>query len=306
MGAIMSKVAMGVFAMSMLGGMALVAAIINIVSWIPGLSRDQIATVSLYCTQFAWRVALFFSPWVSITMANPTETNKAYETYSKCLAKFDKTKEKPVFLLGNHTSFLDTILTLTCIPTSEVTRCRTYQNAALLKKPLLSSICWGCYHFPVHFKSAEDGKFTLDREKYAIVDKRVDAHIKNKGMIAFFPEGQINENPETLLPFRYGGMKKALINDACLFFLVTKGNAKVWPRSAPIGGFPGSVKWTFVCLAEDGCQKLVADVKKNKGKLKEIECNGDSPDHVILANYCRAAMQDVVDNLHDSDNKKIK
>eukprot|EP00943_MAST-04B_sp_MAST-4B-sp1_P002009 g2009.t1 len=302
---LLQNIFMGFFAVSMLGGMAIVAAIINVVALIPGLSREAIATVSLLCTQFAWRVSLLFSPWISTTMVNPKETNKAYETYKKCLAKFDETKENPVFVLGNHTSFLDTILTLTCLPTSEVTRCRTYQNAALLKKPLLSSICWGCHHFPVHFKSVEDGKFTLDREKFAIVDKRVDAHLKNKGMIAFFPEGQINEKPETLLPFRYGGMKKALTNDACLFFLVTKGNAKVWPRSAPIGGFPGEVKWTFTCLAEDGCKKLVADVKKNKSKLKDIDCNKDSPDHVILANYCRAAMQDVVDDLHNDDNKKV-
>ena len=31
-------------------------------------------------------------------------------------------------------------------------------------------------------------------------------------------------------------MKKALLNDACYSF-VTKGNATVWPRSAPIGDF---------------------------------------------------------------------
>ena len=83
-------------------------------------------------------------------------------------------------------------------------------------------------------------------------------------MLAFFPEGQINEKPRELLPFRYGGMKKALLNDACLFLLVTKGNATVWPRSAPIGGFPGQVKWTLKCFAEDGCQQLVKEVKKDK------------------------------------------
>lgn len=298
----MSKVAMGLFAVSMLSGMALVAAVVNTLRLV-GITRESIATVTLVFTQFVWRVCLFFSPWVGINMVFNDETNKGFEALERCMSNFDKTKEKPVFLLGNHTSFLDTILTVTCLPSSVIARLRTYQNAALLKKPLLSSICWGCHHFPVYFKSAEDGKFTLDREKFAVVDKRVNSHLKTGGMLAFFPEGQINEKPRELLPFRYGGMKKALLNDACLFFLVTKGNATVWPRSAPIGGFPGQVKWTLKCFAEDGCQQLVKEVKKDKKKLAEIGCEKDTEDHIILANYCRAGMQEVVNDLYDEDKK---
>ena len=196
----MSKVAMGLFAVSMLSGMALVAAVVNILR-LAGITRESIATVTLVFTQFVWRICLFFSPWVGINMVFNDETNKGFEALERCMSNFDKTKEKPVFLLGNHTSFLDTILTVTCLPSSVIARLRTYQNAALLKKPLLSSICWGCHHFPVYFKSAEDGKFTLDREKFAVVDKRVNSHLKTGGMLAFFPEGQINEKPRELLPF---------------------------------------------------------------------------------------------------------
>ena len=91
----MSKVAMGLFAVSMLSGMALVAAVVNTLRLV-GITRESIATVTLVFTQFVWRVCLF-SPWVGINMVFNDETNKGFEALERCMSNFDKTKEKPVF-----------------------------------------------------------------------------------------------------------------------------------------------------------------------------------------------------------------
>ena len=156
----------------------------------------------------------------------------------------------------------------------------------------------------IQIYSTEDGKFSLDKEKFAIVDSRVNDHIEKKGLLAFFPEGQINSNPERLLQFRYGGMKKALQYDASLFFFVNTGNHSVWPRKAAIGGFPGSVKYRVECITKDGCSKLVSQLKENKLLLQKHGCDVKSPDHEILSKYLRSAMQDTLDAMNSADQKK--
>lgn len=222
------------------------------------------------------------------------------------LQVFKGQKKHPVFVLANHTSFFDTVLIVAKFPLAGVSIVRTYINAALLKKPLLGTVCRGCQHFPVYFKSAEDGKFTLDKEKFAVVDQRVNEHIKKNGLIAFFPEGQINEQPEKLLNFRYGGMKKALLYNASIYFFVNRGNAKIWPRKDVIGGMPGKVKYTVKCVAKDGCKQLVLDLKKDEKSLEEIGCNSDSPEYKILTNYLQSEMQKSLDEMYfDEDNEML-
>ena len=87
----MSKVAMGLFAVSMLSGMALVAAVVNILR-LAGITRESIATVTLVFTQFVWRICLFFSPWVGINMVFTDEANKGFDALGRCMSKFDETK----------------------------------------------------------------------------------------------------------------------------------------------------------------------------------------------------------------------
>ena len=280
--------------------MMFVAAVINVAAIF--VSSETLAFISCTCTHFAWRLLLVLSPWVRISQ--DTGTAKGLASLVDAIKYFQENRNRPVFVLANHTSFFDTVLIVTQFPMIGVGIVRTYINAALLKKPLLSSVCWGCQHFPVYFKSTEDGKFSLDKEKFAIVDSRVNNHIEKKGLLAFFPEGQINSNPERLLQFRYGGMKKALQYDASLFFFVNTGNHSVWPRKAAIGGFPGSVKYRVECIAKDGCSKLVSQLKENKLLLQKHGCDVKSPDHEILAKYLRSAMQDTLDSMNSADQKK--
>jgi len=71
--------------------------------------------------------------------------------------------------------------------------------------PLFGRILAGIGHFGVYFKSMEDGKFSVDKEKMAVVELSVDKHLENGGVLCLFPEGTINTTPEDgLMAFRYG------------------------------------------------------------------------------------------------------
>jgi 1-acyl-sn-glycerol-3-phosphate acyltransferase len=205
-----------------------------------------------------------------------------------------------VFVLGNHTSFLDTVLTVAKMKRKLMFRSRTYMGAFLFDTPIFATVCRNCGHFPVFFKGSKDGDFRVDRAAQDQVDKRVDAHLNNGGVICFFPEGQVNNEPDELMPFRYGGMKKALENDAHLWTFVTYGCDKIWPRKAPVGGFSGSATYSVQCLAPHGARALVAKLRaaaEQEDKAKE--------DHVLLAEHCRTKMQDQHDKLRLGLNHRL-
>jgi len=47
----------------------------------------------------------------------------------------------PVFILGHHASFFDTVLATAVFPSQVLWRCRTYMDDALFKLPILATIC---------------------------------------------------------------------------------------------------------------------------------------------------------------------
>jgi len=86
--------------------------------------------------------------------------------------------------------------------------------------------------------------------------------LSNHGWLCFFPEGQLNKNPDQLLPLRYGGFKKALDFDAKLMAFIAVGNAEVWPVKAAVGGFPGKVVYSAKVLTPNGCRAFAAELRK--------------------------------------------
>lgn len=220
-------------------------------------------------------------------MANLTEANAK--------AAKGEGEYRPLFVLGNHTSFFDTVLAGARFPASVLWRCRTYMDKALFKLPILSTVCNSIGHFPVYFISAEDGKFTVDKEKTAKVDLDVDAHIKAGGWLCFFPEGQMNKEPDTILPFRYGGMKRALEFDARLQFFVSAGNTTVWPKKALIGGLPGRVRYSSKAVAPLGAKALLAELRSKCTPEQE-----QMKDEELLGTYLRDEMQKEYDLLKTS------
>lgn len=259
------------------------------------LSKAKREGYGLLITQAAWRWILLLTPWMWTTSDDQSagEWSKILKTMAD--AKPDSGAPKPLMILGNHMCFFDTILATASFPQKVLYNCRTYMDAALFKLPILSTICKTVGHFPVYFTAAgTDGKFTVDKEKNAVVDLSVDEHLKSGGWLCFFPEGQMNTTPDTLMTFRYGGMKKALDYDSRLVAFVSCGNTAVWPKKAKIGGFPGYVKHSMRPIAPDGCRAFVAQIRAQPDLPAE---DRDSADYELLAKYARVKMQQQYDEL---------
>lgn len=180
--------------------------------------------VALVATQLAYRMTLFLSPWVWVT-AEPGND----EIWAEIQKQLDSDDPRPVFLLGNHTSFMDTLLTVgarrlvlsVCLcstiagaaessklplslpaakmPARIVYRARTYMAQYLLDMPILGTVIRAMGHFEVPFQGKKDGDFSVDREKMAQIQLRVDEHIHSGGVLCFFPEGQLNTNPSEIM-----------------------------------------------------------------------------------------------------------
>lgn len=101
------------FGLTMAVAMLVNAAICKLLllcSCLPERTRGGMALVT---TQCAFALTLFLSPWVWIT----GEPDKS-EMWAEIQKQLDSEDPRPVFLLGNHTSFLDTLLTVgTCTHT---------------------------------------------------------------------------------------------------------------------------------------------------------------------------------------------
>lgn len=289
MGSLMSRVLQATYAGFIITSMVCAAAQMKIVTILP-LSKGTREGICLMIIQAAWRVASFFTPWIQLAAAPDFEAQCA--DLASAMAAVDARAAasedtwKPLLILGNHTSFFDTLLFVQTAPSSVLWRVRTYMAAHLYKLPILSTIARSVGHFPVHFQSSEDGSFKVDAERMEKVEEQVDEHLRTGGWLCFYPEGQINKNPDELLPFRFGGMKKALAFDARLVTFVGYGCPSVWPRGA-LGGLPGTVTYGFKALAPNGCRALVAEVRAKAGVGEKDE----RPDHEVLAVAARTAME---------------
>jgi len=281
------------FGLNLLPGLMVSALFCKIVSFLPGETR----TKQGWCVklvQFCWRYTLLVCRiFFRIT---PTEgTAERWGEFEKAY-KLNATKapaeQHPLFLMCNHASFFDTIMDLCVMPASTAPKVRMYTSSYLLDFPLLGAIVRGMGHFSVWFTSSENGVFSVDKVKMAEVEKRCDEHLQNGGLLALFPEGQMNKTPDTLNPFRYGSFKKALDYDASLWMMTQYGCATVWPKKAAFGGFPGEITYDLQVLAPNGARKLAAELK---AKLPKSEA--DIPDEQLLSEYARKEMQKAYDAL---------
>lgn len=251
---------------------------------------------SLVVLRASWSIAFMLCPWIRL-VRDPAGWDE-FDALQKKVKAADKEveagkgKHKPVFTLGNHTSFLDVPLCVTNLPTFFFYRCRTYMADHLYNLPVLGYICKAVGHFPVHFTSDEEGVFKADQEKQKHVEAKVDAFMSNGGFMSIYPEGQVNKNPDTILTFRYGGMKRMLERDARICILVYHGNPKVWPKKALISGKPGKIVYGGRVIAPDGCNAYVKAIRE--AGLAEDE--KDMEDHALLGKRLQTIMQEMYDN----------
>lgn len=276
------------FALSLSVTMIVAAAICKVLLMLP-VPENRRCGMALVVSQAAFGLALLLSPWAWIT----GEDNLG-QMFAAIQTQLDNDDVRPVFVLGNHTSFLDTVLAVAKMPMRCIYRSRTYMASYLLDLPLLGTVIRAMGHFEVTFKGTKDGDFSVDREKMAQTQVRVDAFIASGGMLCFFPEGQLNPKPEEVMPFRYGGIKVALQNDAILYQFVTTGCSVVWPRKAQVGGFPGSIRYGMRAIAPKGTKALLAE-------LREKGADAEKADVAVLCEYLQGEMQSHVDELMEAN-----
>jgi len=291
----LNGLAQSIFACALLSNMLWTTGLMNLVYLCPFGSKWR-EGVCLMLTQLGWRLALYFAPWVR-TIGDLDYVDQ-WSLIVSVMNEFDEEDRKagrptrPLFILGNHTSFFDTVLAVVKMPPSVLWRCRTYMDHHLFKLPILSTICKSVGHFPVYFKSDQDGVFKVDAQKMESVEARVDNHLKTGGWLCFFPEGQMNKDPDKVLPFRYGGMKRALEFDARIVMLVFRGNQTVWPKKAKIGGLPGKVRYSMRPIAPNGAKNFV-----EMARAEHVPEEENMADAAILARRGQELMQAQYDAL---------
>jgi len=293
-----------VYACSLLWNMLWSCGLMSVVHLFP-LSKSTREGVSLMICQLAWRLSLFFAPWIKCLpdedYVDQWSVILGLMAESDAEAAANGTTPKPLFVIANHTCFFDTVLSVCKFPGQVMWRVRTYMSAGLFKLPVLSTLCKSVGHFPVYFASDEAGKFKVDSARMEKVEAEVDAHLKSGGWLCFFPEGQMNLTPDKILPFRYGGMKRAVEFDARIVSLVTRGNTSVWPRTAKVGGFPGQVRYSLKNIAPHGvCEFLRLAREEGAAEEKEMK------DHEILARRMQEIMQIQYDQLATPSGKALK
>jgi 1-acyl-sn-glycerol-3-phosphate acyltransferase len=141
----------------------------------------------------------------------------------------------------NHTSFWDAFLFVGISPWSYIYNAKTLMKDSLKRLPVFGAIFDRVGHFPVYFKSDEEGNFSVDKDRQAPVLQAVQQHLEDGGRICLFPEGAVNKNPRQLLSFRRGTFTTVMDNKLPVYYVITAGNEATWPASASIGGLPTDI-----------------------------------------------------------------
>lgn len=189
--------------------------------------REISATILCFMTKF------FFCVNPQIKVKNSNDWDKV-------------SSEKPFVMLLNHTSPADVILLYSTLPLAHASKTRTLVKADLMQVPFFGKLLKQCGHFPVHFKHAEDGKFSVDADKQALVNEAIKQHLANGGSLALFPEGQINKGDiNKLQPFRHGLFKmiEQFLHTINVYSYVHTGVGKTWDPKATLGGNPSTIKY---------------------------------------------------------------
>ena len=96
-------------------------------------------------------------------------------------------------------------------------------------------------HFPVHLITHKFGELRTRKDRQEKVNAQVDQYLRDGGSLMYFPEGERNANPTTLLPFRYGGYVHAKEHQLDIFGIVLTGTDECWSIDNIVGGFPARI-----------------------------------------------------------------
>lgn len=209
---------------------------------------------------------------------------------------------RPVIIVSNHNSFLDTILLVGFVSLKKVAKVKMFVSAHLLKIPALGTIVLGMGHLVVPFKaSGSADSMELDKDLMALHQQELEDHVRAGGIGAWFPEGRMNPGEgREVLGFRAGGFVLAARVDAEVWCVASVGNNDCWPRTGAAGGYPARIGVRFVKLC-DSTRSLLVDC--GYGSCDEREQS------IFLANSAHSKVQESVSDLFsqlDRDRGPVK
>jgi 1-acyl-sn-glycerol-3-phosphate acyltransferase len=277
----LSYLARGIFSALLIGNLLWAVALGKIINCFP-LDKATKNGYSLQLASLAFWLSITFCPWIRYTCSG--DAAAAW----KSVLDQQAASGRPIMLIGNHVSFMDTLFVSSRFPLHAGFRFKTYMKKALMDLPVLGPLSKNCGHFCVPYVSQE--AFSVHHDKMDDVDQEVDEHVAAGGWMCFFPEGQLNNNPETIQSIRHGGMKRAIKYDAMLISLAYVGHEDTWPKKAAVGGFASRVQWSLKEMAPEGTKAfLEKQVKKRK--------SSDMPDYEVLADEVKQFLQRQIDEL---------
>mmetsp|Transcript_14464 Transcript_14464/g.24527 ORF Transcript_14464/g.24527 Transcript_14464/m.24527 type:complete len:409 (+) Transcript_14464:473-1699(+) len=275
------------------------------------ISMETSEGLALLSLQFWMRFAVRPCFWVRSLNITPEAWQPFLEELKASDEEVKNGKERrPLYLMSNHVSFLDALIIAMNLPWPVLWRCRCYMAAHLLEFPLFGTTCRLAGHFPVHFLKNEAGKFSVDKERMRAVEERVSAHFKSGGIVALFPEGNLNRgDPSVLQTFRHGTFKRALKEDASIWFFCMAGHADVWPPQQALALWPGRTGFGLFRVFEfgQGAVEAVAQAKVDavaRGGGPSSEAAASTDDGVFLAEHCRIVMAQKLAKLETSTKQK--
>ncbi|CAM9802659.1 unnamed protein product, partial [Discosporangium mesarthrocarpum] len=203
-----------------------------LITVVPGGRRTKEERAIVLCHYMFRYLLLGPIPWIRVDLPDEEEVIRLLD------------REK-VFLLLNHSSFLDSIAFVAFFPPRVLRRYRTLMKASLFKVPLLGFVSRVVGHFPVYFRSTKDEVFTVEKGKQAEVMKKVEALVDSGGCLSIFPEACVNPNPAVLCPFRRGTFALAKKMSMTVVGLTSVGASASWPKNDLVGGLPTRISYAI-------------------------------------------------------------
>ena len=240
-----------------------------------------------------WRLPFKLSPWIRVHRQGFEHFTELGASGRKCM------------ILGNHVSFLDTLLFAANAPLHLLPMFATLVSSNLFKLPMLGTIMRSVGHISVPYSNhADGGNFSLEASQREHMKQRINAHLASGGWICMYPEGQIhrgnangNGSLQTadLQTFRAGGMSFMLDHDMEVWGWVTRGNNDSWPRTGQ-GGHPANISIKVFPIAQEGAAgKLQALQATQQGVTEDAAPAASS---ILFAKHAQRMMQEELDALY--------
>jgi len=247
------------------------------------------AKIVITITALAWRVLLVSTFWVRCDC----------EGLAKFRAEVGRTG-RPVLIVANHTSFLDTPLIVTTLPVWLAASSKMFAGNHLFKMPILGRVLKGMRHLSVPFKATSEenaSNFQVDQEEMAERMKTLEAHAREVGCVSWFPEGTLNRgDPDKVNVFRAGGFSIPVHVDCEVWGVVMVGNQKSCPVKGLMGR-PARISLRTVCITDSTHNMFKKEKDLIQQMMKDDNIDEERAQCLLLANTSRARVQDTVDEM---------